>query len=127
LSGAILQGAELCGADLSEADLSGADLKPADLSGVEPKPADVSDTHLSPTNLSGANLSGANLRDADLSGSNLHGVYKEPKGGSKQPITNAELAQKEIRKLEGATMPNGQKYEDWLKSRGEDEKNNSPS
>jgi hypothetical protein len=31
--------------------------------------------------------------------------------------------------LEGATMPNGQKYEDWLKSKGggEEGENGSPS
>jgi uncharacterized protein YjbI with pentapeptide repeats len=82
--------------------LSGADLKPADLSGVEPKPTDVSDT----------NLSHANLGGADLSGSNLQGAYKDTKDGSKQLITNEELAQKKIRTLEGTNMPNGQKYED---------------
>jgi len=117
LSGAILQGAELCEADLSKADLSGADLKPADLSGVEPKPTDVSETNLSHTDLSGANLSGATLRDADLSGSNLQGACKVTKGGSRRLITNEELAKEQIRKLEGATMPNGQKYEEWLEDR----------
>jgi len=40
-------------------------------------------------------------------------------------FTNEEIEQ-EASSLEGATMPNGQKYEDWLKSRrGED--NNGPS
>jgi hypothetical protein len=29
--------------------------------------------------------------------------------------------------LAGATMPNGQKYEDWLKSRGEDGENSGLS
>ena len=34
--------------------------------------------------------------------------------------------QKQAKSLEGATMPNGQKYEDWLKDKkagGKDEKN----
>src|SRR5215203_4537748 len=47
--------------------------------------------------LNGADLSWADLRGADLSGA---------KG-----ITNEELAQ-QARNLEGATMPDGQKYED---------------
>jgi hypothetical protein len=34
-------------------------------------------------------------------------------------ITSDELKQR-AKSLKGATMPNGQKYEDWLKSRGEE-------
>ena len=56
--------------------------------------------------LSGANLSGANLRDA---------VLAEAEG-----ITNEELEQ-QAASLEGGTMPNGQQYEDWLKSKGRKE------
>jgi hypothetical protein len=43
-------------------------------------------------------------------------------------ITSDELKQR-AKSLKGATMPNGQKYEDWLKSkgRGEDGENNGPS
>jgi uncharacterized protein YjbI with pentapeptide repeats len=47
--------------------------------------------------LSGADLRGANLSRADLSGA--------------KRISNEELEQ-EAESLEGATMPNGQKYED---------------
>jgi hypothetical protein len=47
-------------------------------------------------------LKSAILEEAALS--NVEGVTKE------------ELAQ-QPRSLEGATMPNGQKYEDWLKDR----------
>ena len=54
---------------------------------------------LSNANLSNANLSNANLREADL---------------SKADLSNADL--------KGAYMPNGQKYEDWLKDK-EDGKN----
>jgi Pentapeptide repeats (8 copies) len=78
--------------------------------------------------VSGADLSGANLTDAaddlrgadlsfaDLSGANLRGA---------EGITNEEVEQ-QAASLEGATMPNGQKYEDWLKDKkaqGKDEKN----
>jgi hypothetical protein len=55
----------------------------------------------------GANLSGANLIEADLSEADLSGA----KG-----TTNAQL-KGQAESLEDATMPNGQKYEDWLKDR----------
>jgi hypothetical protein len=47
------------------------------------------------------------LSEADLSGANL----TEPKG-----ITN-EVLEQQAKSLKGATMPNGQKYEDWLNDR----------
>jgi uncharacterized protein YjbI with pentapeptide repeats len=97
LNGAILSGAILNEADLKGADLSGADLR-------------------------GALLVEANLRNANLDGANLSGAYL----GSAEGITNEELEQ-QAGSLEGATMPNGQKYEAWLKDRGEDGENGSPS
>jgi hypothetical protein len=52
------------------------------------------------------------LQQADLSGADLSGaVLSWAKG-----ITNVEVEQK-AHFLEGATMPNGQKYEDWLKDK----------
>jgi cell division protein FtsB len=80
LSGAKLYGAQLYGAELVGAELRGADLRGADLSG-----AYLSDAYLSGTNLRGANLSGV------------------------QGITNEDIAE-QTSSLEGATMPNGQKY-----------------
>ncbi len=61
-------------------------------------------------------LAGADLRDADPSDAIA----------SKGDI---ELPTQQAKSLEGATMPNGQKYEDWLKSkgRGEDGENTGPS
>jgi hypothetical protein len=53
--------------------------------------------------LDSANLSSANLREANLNDAS--------------GITNEELEQ-QASSLEGATMPNGQKYEEWLKSKG---------
>jgi hypothetical protein len=67
--------------------------------------------------LSGAYLRKANLRAANLGVANLSGA----KG-----ITNEELVDQQAASLEGATMPNGQKYEEWLKDKkaqGKDEKN----
>jgi len=84
---------------LSGADLSGAPLNKVDLRGA----------NLSDANLSGANLRGAFLRDANLFTANL---------SSAKGTTNEQL-DAHAESLEGATMPNGQKYEDWLKSRAE--------
>jgi uncharacterized protein YjbI with pentapeptide repeats len=70
---------------LGEANLTSADLRGADLTG--------------------AHLTGAKLMDADLTKADLAGV----KG-----IGNKELHQ-QATSLKGATMPNDQKYEDWLK------------
>lgn len=60
LSGAYLNGANLCGADLNGADLSGAYLN---------------GTNLCEADLSGANLSGADLGGANLSGADLGKTY----------------------------------------------------
>jgi hypothetical protein len=54
--------------------------------------------------LSGADLSGADLSEADLSGA--------------EGFSNEELDQ-QAASLEGATMPNGQKYDDWVLPPGE--------
>jgi hypothetical protein len=72
--------------------LSGADLRDANLAGAFFTDADLKD---------------ANLEGANLEGANLHGA---------RGVTNEELEQQAS--LEGATMPNGQKYEDWLKASG---------
>ena len=88
------------GSDLHEAKLSRADLSRADLSRA---------------NLSKAKLSSADLREAYLSRANL---------SSARGMGNEELEQ-QAQSLEEATMPNGQKYEDWRKSKGsgKDEEN----
>jgi uncharacterized protein YjbI with pentapeptide repeats len=150
LGGARLGGADLFHADLREAiltnanflraNLKEADLRGANLTGANLKEADLRKANLGVhvrrdertqqdvekhTDLSEVNLSKANLHRGDLSGANLRGAYIQAKDGSKQLITNAELAQR-TRSLKGAVMPNGQKYEDWLKSRGEDGENSGP-
>jgi uncharacterized protein YjbI with pentapeptide repeats len=120
LDSAILSGASLREADLNWADLSNAYLSPD----VDLREADLSHAYLlfadlSGADLSGANLSGAHLREADLREANMEGS---------RGVTNDELEQ-QVASLEGATMPNGQKYEEWLKSkgRGEDGRNSGPS
>jgi hypothetical protein len=57
-----------------------------------------------------------------LGGARLRGAFLDGARG----WTEAQLYT--ARSLEGATMPNGQMYEEWLKStgRGEDGENSSP-
>jgi uncharacterized protein YjbI with pentapeptide repeats len=106
LGGAYLGRAYLREVDLSGADLSGADLGEADLGGTDLGGADLRGTYLSRANLDGANLGEAELGGAYLGRANLTGV---------QGVTQEQLDQ--AKSLEGATMPNGQKYEDWLEDR----------
>jgi len=76
--------------------------------------ADLSGAVLVYADLSHADLSSADLSDANLSRANLTGA---------QGATQERLAQAKY--LEGATMPNGQKYEDWLKSKDQEENKKS--
>jgi uncharacterized protein YjbI with pentapeptide repeats len=120
----------LAGANLSGADLS--DVGPSDAGPIEfgpeqvsppsaffPTGADLRGAVLREADLREVDLSSADLTGADLSSANLRGATG---------ITNEELAQ-QASSLEGTTMPNGQKYEDWLKSEGsrEDGGNTGPS
>jgi hypothetical protein len=97
---------------LDVANLSGAYLVAADLTG-----ADLSGAILWEADLRDADLSGAVLWEADLSDADLSGV---------QGITNERL-ELQAESLEGATMPNGQKYTDWLKDGKGRKENASPS
>src|SRR5215204_2663157 len=86
-------------------------LRQSDFTGVNLKLA-----ILMQADLRGANLSGAHLRRAMLIGARLSRTQLADAYG----VTNAQLEQ-QADSLEGATMPNGQKYEDWLKSKGSGE------
>jgi uncharacterized protein YjbI with pentapeptide repeats len=66
----------------------------------------LSENSMIGADLSGADLSGANLVRTDLGGANLTGVKN---------WTDDQL--RRAGSLKGATMPNGQIYEDWLKDR----------
>ena len=98
---------DLSSADLSSADLSGADLSDADLSSADLRDADLRGGYLSGADLSSAHFGNANLFGVHLSGANLTGA---------QGVSNEQL-QQEVSSLQGATMPNGHKYEDWIKDR----------
>src|SRR5918995_2565258 len=125
LSNALMVNANLIGADLSGADLSNAlldnadlvaHLANADLSGANLIGADLSEANLIGADLSEANLIGADLSRSVLDNANLsNAVLDNANLGGADGITNEELDQKAL-SLEGADMPNGQTYEDWLKS-----------
>jgi hypothetical protein len=101
-------------ADLSYADLKELELIKANLSGANLSNADLRGAVLSEANLSEANLSNADLRGAVLSGANLQGADFEVAKVTKEQIKEHIAAAKP---LNGATMPDGQKYEKWLKSK----------
>jgi uncharacterized protein YjbI with pentapeptide repeats len=119
LRGAFLHDADLRGSNLTFAYLNGANLTESILSGADLNEADLSRAVLYRADLSGAVLLNVDLSDAGLDDANLRGA---------EGITNEEL-ERQAASLEGATMPNGQKYEDWLKSKdsGEDRENSGPS
>jgi uncharacterized protein YjbI with pentapeptide repeats len=107
---AFLPDAFLPDAFLRHADLRYALLDNSNLSDADLRNADLRDTYLR-----GANLTGADLTGADLTGADLTGATR---------LTDEGIAAAES--LKGATMPNGQKYEDWLKDkegRGKDREN----
>jgi Pentapeptide repeats (8 copies) len=89
--------------DLSSADLTYADLSGANLSGIV-----MQDARLVGADLRGTNLNSTVLYDANLSGANLSGV----KGKT------AEQLDGQAASLKGAIMPDGRKYEEWLKGEG---------
>ena len=73
------------------------------------------DKHPAIVDLTGVDLTGVELREANLSGA----ILSKAVG-----LTDEQIAATES--LEGATMPNGQKYEDWFKDKkaqGKDWKN----
>jgi hypothetical protein len=87
---------------------------------VDLKGAYLSRANLSRTNLSEANLRGAYLGRANLGRANLIGAYlREADLRGAKGVTNEQLSA--ATSLEGVTMPDGQKYEDWFKSKGREE------
>jgi uncharacterized protein YjbI with pentapeptide repeats len=138
-----LRDAYLAGADLRRADLERADLEDANLSAAFLEEADLSGANLANVDLSnaewiykqdpllrerGAGLRNADLRDADLKGANLTNANLKGANLKGAEVTDEQLAS--CKSLEGAIMPNGQKYEEWLKVKegsGEDGENSGPS
>ena len=134
LSGANLSGANLAGALLTKATLSRANLYKANLYQAYLTEADLtkatlSESYLSESYLSGATLSGANLNKADLSRATLYKADLNKANLSQANLTEANLSGanlseadlsrtkhvrteqlKEVRSLQGATMPDGTKH-----------------
>jgi hypothetical protein len=98
-----LSGGDLSGVNLNEADLNGACLSNLDLSYADLRFADLIEAEY--TNLRFADLTGAALNRAALGGADLTGAE------------GTEDVERQVMALEGATMPNGQKYENWLKDK----------
>ena len=139
-----LRGADLAKANLTDAELKGASLRGAylaraNLTLAKLSKADLRDTKLFGANLQYAKLDGANLRGAELIGDGrgpplprvsrtgslpiLHGpgpqnadlMYADLHGAD---LTDAYVSEEQLLSadfLQGATMPNTRKYEDWLK------------
>jgi hypothetical protein len=114
-----LEGANLRGVILYMRPLVDTDLRGADLSGANLSKAYLKGTNLSGATLRGANLSKAFLTEVDLTGADLSGADLS----GAMEWTEEQLSR--AKSLKGATMPKGQKYEEWLKSkeRGETGKN----
>jgi hypothetical protein len=105
LSGANLIGTILIRDDLSNANFSGAFLTDSYLMATS-----LIRAKLTFTVLYGADLSLVDLTSADLSGANLSGADL-----SDAVVTEEQLAT--CISLENATMPDGQKYKAWRKTR----------
>jgi Pentapeptide repeats (8 copies) len=112
LRNADLRGAFLSYANLRGAYLTGTNLGRAHLHGTHLSKADLSEAYLPLASLFYADLSEADLSGTDLSGANLEGAYLVGALG----VTNEQLDQ-QARFLKGATMPDDQEYEDWLKEK----------
>jgi hypothetical protein len=108
-----LSGAQLVGADLSNTYLSSAQAGSADIFRAMREGLNIEDVERP---VAASTLIGANLRGADLRGSRLLGVHLHGANLSGADLTGARVTAQQLEmcdSLEGATMPNGQKYEDW--------------
>jgi uncharacterized protein YjbI with pentapeptide repeats len=108
LSKADLRDTKLFGAILFLAKLDGANLSWAVLigDGRSPPLPRVSKT-ISPPELHGPGPQNADLKYADLRGADLTDAF----------VSEEQLSSVDFLNLQGATLPDGQKYEDWRKDR----------
>jgi uncharacterized protein YjbI with pentapeptide repeats len=107
---------ELTVTNLSHAVLVRAELEGALLGGANLFHADLRGAILTKANLLHATLLQANLKEADLSDADLSGVNLSGADLTNAKVTKEQL--EETKSLKGATMPNGQKYEDWIGTLG---------
>lgn len=93
---------------LRDADLTNANLRHAKLINTDrDEPISLKGAILEGADLQGADLEGADLREARLNGANLSGANL--RGAT---VTHEQL--ETTSSLEGAIMPDGSKYENWL-------------
>jgi uncharacterized protein YjbI with pentapeptide repeats len=138
---AFLNFVNLNGANLTGVNLRGVNLTKAMMNRTELGQADLSDTMMYGANLLLANLRGADMSRAVLMSKNTDSTplprasatttYSFDSPGPKNAnlwgadlrevdLTDAYVSEEQLRSaesLEGATMPNGQKYENWRKAR----------
>lgn len=149
LAGADLRGADLHSVNLSNAHFRGATLRETNLAHASLRNAylgysDLTDANLSNAHLEsdfflkhqeGATFVNAVLTNANLSGVDLKGVYFGGAHLEGANLTGAylrhvytlypvERLKEQAGSLKHATMPDGQKYEDWLKNRSVEDGNN---
>jgi uncharacterized protein YjbI with pentapeptide repeats len=143
LRAAFLNFAKLNGSDfnLTGVNLHGASLTKATMNAANLGEADLSDTRMFGADLLLANLHGADLSRAVLMSGNTDSIplprisatgdyyfhSPGPKNAnleladlSEVDLTDAYVSEEQLlsaASLAGATMPNGQKYEEWLKDR----------
>ena len=117
LDGSELMGADLRGAYLGWASLQGAIIQRASLQGVSLagarlQGADLEGVDLRSASLVGANLTGARLRGANLEKADLRRANLQEAGVSVQQLIRAYA-------MQGATMPNGSRYDGRFQLRGD--------
>jgi uncharacterized protein YjbI with pentapeptide repeats len=134
LQGANLQGVRLQGANLQHAKLLQANLQGANLQGVRLQHPALTGANLQGANFQGgvqqAQLQGASLVGANLQGANLQGAILIRANLQRANLQRANLLQANLQEaqvtdeqlvtavtLQGATMPDGQKYKVWLKDK----------
>lgn len=103
-----LNGVNLERATMVESNLSFANLERATLTGANLGWANLNKVNLEKANLSEANLSGASLDDARLNGANMAGAFLFGTRVSLKALSTAKT-------LANATMPDGTKYEEWIR------------
>lgn len=111
LQGAFLRESSLEGASLQQANLGGASLFKANLAGALMWRANLKGAYLREAKLLATDLKGTDLRKADLAGADLR----------KADLRDARVTTEQLLaadSLEGATMPDGRKYDVWIGRHG---------
>lgn len=108
-----LSGAHIGTTNFREASLVGANLSNAKGASTTWGITDFSGADLSNANLTNADLTGANLSSANLTDAILKGCYLNEANLTDARINNSQL--KQAKSLKNATMPDGSKYEVWVK------------